>query len=221
MTCPARSGSRAQIASMIPGARTWTPAGGPTRARGGTGCGPSARQEGTAITDSAITVSCHPGENLMIHAVVEVCRPGDVLVVTTTSPSTDGMFGDLLATSLMARGVLGRARRRGPRHRVVAGDEVPGLVPCRACPGPTEPDRDRRRNPRGGTQLAYLTSTAAELNTKNLAGNKPSAFEIDVCAACEELAAQADLSPAGATPSEFTAAIEHGLEFSRRSTRPR
>jgi len=66
-----------------------------------------ARQSGAAIAGSAITVSCHPGDNLMIHAAVEVCSPGDVLVVTTTSPSTDGMFGDLLATSLMARGVAG------------------------------------------------------------------------------------------------------------------
>jgi 4-hydroxy-4-methyl-2-oxoglutarate aldolase len=66
-----------------------------------------ARQDGAAIAGSAITVSCHPGDNLMIHAAVEVCRPGDVLVVTTTSPSTDGMFGDLLATSLMAHGVVG------------------------------------------------------------------------------------------------------------------
>jgi 4-hydroxy-4-methyl-2-oxoglutarate aldolase len=66
-----------------------------------------ARQAGTTVAGSAITVSCHPGDNLMIHASVEVCRPGDILVVTTTSPSTDGMFGDLLATSLAARGVLG------------------------------------------------------------------------------------------------------------------
>ncbi|MFC3992626.1 4-carboxy-4-hydroxy-2-oxoadipate aldolase/oxaloacetate decarboxylase [Actinoplanes siamensis] len=66
-----------------------------------------ARQNGITIAGSAITVSCHPGDNLMIHAAVEVCRPGDVLVVTTTSPSTDGMFGDLLATSLQARGVAG------------------------------------------------------------------------------------------------------------------
>ncbi|MEO5925480.1 MAG: 4-carboxy-4-hydroxy-2-oxoadipate aldolase/oxaloacetate decarboxylase [Bryobacteraceae bacterium] len=55
----------------------------------------------------AVTVSCQAGDNLMIHAAVEVCKPGDVLVVTTKSPSTDGMFGELIATSLIARGVKG------------------------------------------------------------------------------------------------------------------
>ncbi len=55
----------------------------------------------------AVTVSCQAGDNLMIHAAVEVCQPGDVLVVTTKSPSTDGMFGELIATSLIARGVKG------------------------------------------------------------------------------------------------------------------
>jgi len=74
-----------------------------------------ARQAGTTIAGSAITVSCHPGDNLMIHAAVEVCRPGDVLVVTTTSPSTDGMFGDLLATSLLAHGVVGLVSDAGVR----------------------------------------------------------------------------------------------------------
>jgi 4-hydroxy-4-methyl-2-oxoglutarate aldolase len=44
---------------------------------------------------------------MMIHAAIEVCQPGDMLVVTNTAPSTHGMFGDLLATSLMARGVRG------------------------------------------------------------------------------------------------------------------
>jgi 4-hydroxy-4-methyl-2-oxoglutarate aldolase len=52
-----------------------------------------------------VTVSSHPGDNLMIHAAVEVCQEGDVLVVTNTAPSTHGMFGELLATSLIARGV--------------------------------------------------------------------------------------------------------------------
>jgi 4-hydroxy-4-methyl-2-oxoglutarate aldolase len=51
------------------------------------------------ISGTAVTVSCQPGDNLMIHAAVEVCQPGDVLVVTTTSDSTDGMFGELLGVS--------------------------------------------------------------------------------------------------------------------------
>jgi 4-hydroxy-4-methyl-2-oxoglutarate aldolase len=59
------------------------------------------------VAGPAVTVSCQAGDNLMIHAAVEICKPGDVLVVTTTSDSTDGMFGELLATSLVAHGVLG------------------------------------------------------------------------------------------------------------------
>ena len=59
------------------------------------------------LAGAAITVSCQPGDNLMIHAAMDVVQPGDVLVVTTTSESTDGMFGDLLATSCQAHGVVG------------------------------------------------------------------------------------------------------------------
>ncbi len=59
------------------------------------------------MAGSAITVSCQPGDNLMIHAALELCQAGDVLVVTTTSESTDGMFGELLAVSSRARGVVG------------------------------------------------------------------------------------------------------------------
>lgn len=63
---------------------------------------PSARAAGTAVT-----VTSHPGDNLMIHAAMEVCKRGDILVVTTTSESTDGMFGELLGVSCEARGVVG------------------------------------------------------------------------------------------------------------------
>jgi 4-hydroxy-4-methyl-2-oxoglutarate aldolase len=59
------------------------------------------------VAGSAVTISCQAGDNLMIHAAIEVCRPGDVLVVTTTSESTDGMFGELLAVSARAHGVVG------------------------------------------------------------------------------------------------------------------
>ena len=64
-------------------------------------------QEGARIAGSAVTVSCAPRDNIMIHAAVEVIEPGDILVVSTTSPSTNGMFGELLATSVMARGCAG------------------------------------------------------------------------------------------------------------------
>jgi 4-hydroxy-4-methyl-2-oxoglutarate aldolase len=70
---------------------------------------------GSRIGGSAVTVTCWPGDNLMIHAAVEQCQPGDILVVTTTSPSSDGAFGELLATSLQYRGVVGLVTTGGVR----------------------------------------------------------------------------------------------------------
>ncbi|HEX9030488.1 MAG TPA: 4-carboxy-4-hydroxy-2-oxoadipate aldolase/oxaloacetate decarboxylase [Streptosporangiaceae bacterium] len=70
---------------------------------------------GARTGGTAVTVLCWPGDNLMIHAAVEQCRPGDILVVTTTSPSTDGAFGELLATSLRQRGVRGLVTTGGVR----------------------------------------------------------------------------------------------------------
>lgn len=63
--------------------------------------------EGAAAAGSAVTVLSHPGDNWMLHVAVEVCKPGDVMVVACSAENTDGMFGELLATSMQARGVAG------------------------------------------------------------------------------------------------------------------
>ncbi len=62
---------------------------------------------GAQIAGPAVTVLAQPGDNWMIHVAVELCQKGDVLVVGCTADNTDGMFGELLASGLRARGVKG------------------------------------------------------------------------------------------------------------------
>lgn len=74
---------------------------------------------GVAVAGPAVTCLNYAGDNLMLHAALEVCQPGDVLVVGVTAPSSHGMFGELLATSCQALGLKGVVLDAGARDTQV------------------------------------------------------------------------------------------------------
>jgi 4-hydroxy-4-methyl-2-oxoglutarate aldolase len=104
---------------------------------------------GASIAGSAVTVLAQPSDNWMIHVAVEQCRRGDVVVVGCTADNSDGMFGELLATALKARGVVGLVIDAGCRD-VKPLKEMGFPVWSRARLGEGHREGDARRGQRAG-----------------------------------------------------------------------
>ena len=115
------------------------------------------------VAGSAVTVLVPGGRQPDDSRRDGVVQPGDILVVTTTSESTDGMFGELLAGRPRARRRRPGDRRRRPRHRGYHGDGLPGVVESHSRAGHDEDDRrlgQRRRSSAPARRSIPATSSS-------------------------------------------------------------
>jgi len=79
------------------------------------------------IVGPAVTAVCYAGDNLMIHAAIECCKPGDILVITTVGETIAGMIGELIVTALIKRGVQGVIIDSGLRDAAKIRTWIPNL----------------------------------------------------------------------------------------------
>ena len=105
---------------------------------------------GAQVSGTAVTVLLQPGDNWMLHVAAEQIRPGDVVVAAVTAESTDGFFGELLATSFKARGARALVIDGGCRDvKALTAMALPGLEPRHQRQGHGQGDARLGEHPGG------------------------------------------------------------------------
>jgi 4-hydroxy-4-methyl-2-oxoglutarate aldolase len=141
---------------------------------------------GARAAGTAVTVLCPPGDNLTVHLAIEQVRPGDLLVIATTGPSTDGYVGELITTALAARGVTGLVTTTGIRDTAeIAAARFPAWSRAVSAQGTVKAAAGQVNRPVtiGGTVIRAGDVIVADADG---VVSVPRGTAADVLAACEQ-----------------------------------